>query len=169
MLKLYNSLLKKWGDPVNYWPEWCAEEKTNQQREVVALGAILVQRTSWHNAEIALKNLKNNGLLSIKAISLKSVDDIVSLVRVAGLYNTKPKRLIVLCQFIVEHYGVWGNFMQQDANTAREELLTISGIGPETADTILLYTCDKPTFVIDEYTKRFIRNNNLSINSITMV
>lgn len=178
ILNLYDELLKKWGDSVIYWPEWCAKNKTIEQREIIAVGAILVQKTSWHNAEIALRNLKKASLLSIKAIAnivpkgsdlfdngiqkVRPYCDYVSLVRVAGFYTTKPKRLVGFCRFIVERYGGWTNFMQQDKAVTREELLTLYGIGPETADTILLYACDQPTFVIDEYTKRFVKKNNLS-------
>jgi len=160
---LYLELLKKYGDPVKYWPQWCAKRKSLKLKEEIALEAILVQRTSWRNAEIASKNLKKGNLLSINALA--KIDDfkkLVSLVKPAGFYNTKPRRLLGFSQFIQKDYGSWQNFCQEDLETVREKLLSCYGIGPETADTILLYATEKPTFVIDEYTKRFVKARNLA-------
>jgi endonuclease-3 related protein len=83
-------------------------------------------------------------------------------VRPAGFYTTKPKRLVEFCRFIKENYSCWKNFCGENLKTAREKLLTLYGIGPETADTILLYAAEKPTFVVDEYTRRLVRVRNLA-------
>lgn len=161
--KLYLELLEKHGDPVKYWPQWCSRKKSWKLKEEIALEAILVQRTSWRNAEIAAKNLEKAGLLIIKKIvDNKDFQNLVSLVKPAGFYNTKPKRLVEFCQFIEENYGSWKNFCQEDLGIARQKLLSVYGIGEETADTILLYGAEKPSFVIDEYTRRMVKTKNLA-------
>lgn len=162
---LYLELLEKYDEPVKYWPQWRAGSKPWKLKEEIALEAILVQRTSWRNAEMAAKNLKKSGLLSIKGI-FKNEDfkRLVSLVRPAGFYATKPRRLMEFCRFIYQNYGSWQNFYKEGLRTAREKLLSVYGIGPETADTILLYAAEKPTFIIDEYTRRFVKSKDLAKN-----
>lgn len=127
------------------------------------MGAILTQRTSWHNADLALLNLKREGLLSFKKIAdLENFQGLTELVRPAGFYQTKPRRLFELARFAVKECGGIKNLMREDMETARQKLLSLYGIGQETADVLLLYAFDKLSFVIDEYTKRFVRENNLS-------
>lgn len=160
---LYLELWEKYGPAEKYWPQWCARKKTPKTREIIAIGAILTQRTSWHNANLALKNLKKEGLLSLEKIAqLKDFDWLTELIRSAGFYQTKPKRLFDFCSFIVKEYGTLEKFRKENLTLAREKLLSLKGIGPETADTILLYALDKPTFVIDEYTKRFVKKYELA-------
>jgi len=162
---LYKNLRQKYGPAKKYWPYWCARNKTNRLREIVAIGAILTQRTSWRNADLALRNLKKEGLLSFQKISqLKNLDKLTKLIRVAGFYQSKPQRLFALCFFINNKYGNLEKFKKVNLSLARSELLSKKGIGPETADTILLYALDKPSFIIDEYTKRFVRKYQLSQN-----
>ena len=159
---MYLELFKKYGDAVKYWPQWCAKRKNEDLREVVAIGAILTQRTSWTNAHLALRNLKNEKLLSLKGIAnLNNLDKLTKLIKPAGFYQTKPKRLYVFAKFVLEKYGYLENFEKENTKVARQRLLNLYGIGPETADTILLYVLDKPSFVIDEYTKRFVRKYKL--------
>lgn len=161
--RLYLELLKKHGSPKDLWPEWCAKEKSLFLREIIALGAILTQRTSWRNADLALRNLKKEKLLSVKKISnLKKLNKLTKLIRPAGFYQTKPKRLYSFCSFITKQCGNLDRFRKKKLGQARRELLSIYGIGPETADTILLYALDKPSFIIDEYTKRFVEKNALT-------
>ncbi len=150
--QLYLSFLSKHGPPQKFWPQWCRRRKTQRDREIIAIGAILTQRTSWHNAELALLNLKKARLLSIRKIAkLDSPEELVPLIRVAGFYQSKPKRLWDLCRYL-----------EKVKVPQREELLKIKGIGPETADTILLYVFDQSTFVIDEYTKRLVKEHRLA-------
>lgn len=159
---LYLRLYKKYGPPKQFWPQWCEEKKSLKLREVIALGAILTQRTSWHNADLALRNLKKEKLLSLKRIAAeKDVRWLRELIRPAGFGQTKPSRLVNFASFIVDNYGSLANFADEDLSVARRELLSLDGIGPETADSILLYAVDKPTFVIDEYTRRFVRREGL--------
>ena len=164
--KIYNLYLKlysKHGNPEKFWPQWCAKKKTPRLREIIAIGAIMTQRTSWHNADLALRNLKKERLLSLKKIaSLGKLDKLTKLIRPAGFYQTKPKRLFSFASFIIDNYGNLSTFAREDLIVAREKLLALYGIGPETADTILLYSLDKPTFIIDEYTKRLASKEKLS-------
>ncbi len=158
----YQQLLQEYGDPVNYWPQWCAKDKSIEEREKIILGMILVQRTSWHNANIALKNLKKENLLSIKKLAeLKSLDKLTQLIRPAGFYQSKPKRLFDLCTFIANQGGIT-ELMKREASEIKSTLINIKGVGQETADTILLYALDKPIFVIDEYTRRWAEKNKLT-------
>src|SRR4030042_3747249 len=94
LLKLYSQLLLEYGPPSKYWPQWCAPHKTLKDREKIIIGMILVQPTSWHNADLALKNLKLANLLSLQKIAnLQSPDHLTQLIRPAGFYQSKPKRL----------------------------------------------------------------------------
>jgi endonuclease-3 related protein len=162
LYQYYQQLLQEYGDPINYWPQWCAKDKLIKEREKVIIGMILVQRTSWHNADIALQNLKKENLLSIEKIAkLKILDKLTRLIRPAGFYQSKPRRLLDICAFIVSSGGI-KKMMIMDTANLRKELLNIKGIGQETADTILLYALDKPVFIIDEYTRRWVEKNNLT-------
>lgn len=123
---------------------------------------ILVQRTSWHNANLALKNLKKESLLSLKKIAaLKNLNRLTQLARSAGFYQSKPKRLFDVCRFVVDQGGI-STLMKKDMETIRQQLLDIKGVGQETADTILLYALDRPVFIIDEYTRRWAEKSNLT-------
>jgi len=162
ILRFFQKLVAEYGDPVNYWPQWCAKEKSIEDREKIIIGMVLVQRTTWHNANLALKNLSQNSLLSIKKIAqLKSLNKLTQLIHSAGFYQSKPKRLFDLCSFIISEGGV-SKLMKNDTSDIKLKLLRLKGVGPETADTILLYALDKPVFIIDEYTRRFVRKNNLT-------
>lgn len=161
--QLYQELYKKHGDPTVFWPQWCAKKKSKKLKDLIAIGAILTQRTSWRNADIALNNLKREGLLSLEKISkLNSADELTELIRPAGFFQTKPKRLFSFASFVVNDYGGLSKLIKDDLGIVRGKLLNVYGIGPETADTILLYALDKPSFVIDEYTKRLVSNKKLS-------
>jgi len=161
--RIYQDFFKKYGPPEKYWPQWCKKRKTTHDREVIAIGAILTQRTSWRNAELAILNLKSAGLLSLKKISeLESPEVLVSQVRVAGFYQTKPRRLFALSNFIIGNYGNIRGLLEEKLEDVREKLLGLYGIGPETADTILLYSLDQPSFVIDEYTRKLVKKEELA-------
>ena len=163
--QLYLELKQKYDPAEKFWPQWCAPKKPPKIRELIAIGAILTQRTSWHNADLALRNLKKEKLLSLpKIANLPDLDQLTELVRPAGFYQTKPKRLFNFCSFVIKEYGSLENLMKENLEVAREKLLTLNGIGPETADTLLLYALDKPSFVIDEYTKRLVKKRKLATN-----
>lgn len=163
VFQLYLELLEKHGPPNKFWPQWCAKRKTLNLREKIAIGAILTQRTSWHNAHLALLNLKKTNLLSLKKIAnLPNLKKLTTLIRPAGFYQSKPKRLFSFSAFVSREYQRLATFMKEDLAVARSKLLSISGIGPETADTILLYVLGKPSFIIDEYTRRLLKSRRLT-------
>lgn len=121
----------------------------------ICVGAILTQNTNWQNVEQAIQNLKRNRALNIRAIHEREQNALAQLIRPSGYYNVKAKRLKAFVAKIMSHYrGSLDSFFQQDTQSARKELLAIDGIGPETADSILLYAGNHPTFVVDAYTKR---------------
>jgi len=158
----YQQLLQEYGNPIKYWPQWCAKNKSIKEREKIIIGMVLVQRTSWHNANIVLKNLKKENLLSVKKIArLKSLDLLTRLIHSVGFYQSKPKRLFDICTFVASQGGVRG-LMMKDVKNIRQQLLNIKGVGQETADTILLYALDKPSFIVDEYTRRWTEKNGLT-------
>ena len=154
----YLDLLDLYGHPEKYWPQWCSNEKSVEDREKVILGTILTQRTTWHNAQIALKKLKEAGLLSLDGIAgIVNATDLLTHIRPAGFHTTKPYTLKNVSKFFKEKGGVT-EVMKMDMHEIRRGLLNTKGVGKETADTILLYGLDKPSFVIDEYTFRWVEN-----------
>ncbi len=161
IFKLYKNLINEYGDPISYWPQWCLKNKTSVEREKIIVGMILVQHTTWHNANIALKKLRDANLLSISKIAaLKELPLLTELIKSAGFFRSKPKRLFDICTFIESQGGV-DKLLNKKTSDVRWELLKINGIGKETADTILLYALDKPVFIIDEYTYRWVDKNNI--------
>jgi endonuclease-3 related protein len=165
VMGLYLSFAKKYGSPKEFWKKWCKNQKTKQDREEIALGAILTQRTNWRNVEKALKNLKEARALSIEKIykiRKRDIKLLEKLIKPSGFYKQKAKRIYQFCEFIAKNHGSLEKFFNQDLETCREQLLKISGIGPETADSILLYAGNKPIFVIDEYTRRLVKKRKIT-------
>ena len=156
--KLYSTLYKEYG-PQGWWPLSTIKTKngyhpnnykypiTNQQRFEICIGAILTQNTSWKNVEKAIINLKNINAVSMLYLLDTSEQKIKKAIRPAGYFNQKYKKLVVFTKFYLSLKG---------RTPSREELLSIWGIGPETADSILLYAYKEPIFVIDAYTRRLL-------------
>lgn len=136
-LTTYKTLLKAYGEQ-NWWPTI-----TKNKKFEVILGSILTQNTSWKQAEKAIINLKNNDLISKEAIKKVSLRRLASLIKPSGYFNQKAKRIKAV-----------SNFLEKNKNPTRDQLLEVNGIGPETADSMLLYAFNQPYFVIDAYTKR---------------
>lgn len=150
---IYQKLLNHFG-PQKWWPADSAFE--------VMVGAILTQNTSWTNVEKALSNLKKAGALTPCKIVQLSSKELSELIRPAGYYNVKEKRLRNLVQYFVDQYDGDINLMKERSTSLlREELLNVKGVGQETADSILLYALQKPTFVIDTYTYRILSRHDL--------
>ena len=148
LLDLYSRLYKAFG-PRHWWPGDSPFE--------VVVGAILTQNTAWRNVEKAIGNLKAGNLLSPYALYHVPIQDLATLIRPAGYYNIKARRLKHFVQFLFrESTGNLDRLFAEDVDTLRSKLLSINGIGPETADSILLYAGNKPTFVVDGYTKRIL-------------
>lgn len=152
--KIYATLYKTFG-PQDWWPA--------QTRFEVIVGAILTQNTNWRNVERALANLKAKKLLSARALYATPASQIALHIKPAGYFNIKAKRLKNFIRFFYEAYnGRMASMVKEEASVLRKKLLAVTGIGPETADSILLYACDKPAFVVDAYTRRFLYRHNLA-------
>lgn len=153
LFDIYRKLYKSYG-PQSWWPA--------RTRFEVIVGAILTQNTSWGNVKRALANLKKAKALS--PIRIRKIDEkhLASLIRPSGYYNLKAKRLKNFTAFLDSKYDLSLN-KAASCKTARlrQELLGVSGIGPETADSILLYAFNRPVFVIDAYTKRVFSRHKI--------
>ncbi len=148
MTEVYERLLAAFG-PQLWWPGDSPFE--------VLVGAVLVQNTAWRNVERAIENLREAGLMEPRALYAVPEQELAELIRPAGYYQVKARRLRNLLKLIVEQYdGSLEAMFRTDLATLREELLGVSGIGPETADAILLYAGSLPTFVVDTYTHRIL-------------
>ena len=157
--KVYNILYSKFGD-LEWWPidkKYHIKNSTDPRFEII-IGAILTQNTAWSNVEKALINLKENGKLDIKSIIEIPDLELKKLIKPSGFFNQKSKRLKKISKFLFEKYkSDMDLFFKKDTKKIREDLLEINGIGPETADSILLYAGNKPVFVVDSYTKRICK------------
>ena len=118
---------------------------------------MLTQQTSWRNADKALRNLRKAGSLNLNAIANSNLRELGALIKPSGYYRQKAVRLKAVCNYIRDRHSTLRRFLHVDADALRAELLSMRGIGEETADSIILYAADKPAFVIDAYTKRVIR------------
>ncbi len=119
----------------------------------VIIGAILTQQTKWEKVEESLSNLKEHRLLSLEALSKADVQQIATLIKPSGFYNTKAQRLKMLCTHILDDFGTFEVF-QNDVD--RQWLLAQKGVGMESADSILCYGCGREVFVVDSYTQRLL-------------
>ena len=128
----------------------------------VVIGAILTQNTNWSNVEKAIKNLKTAGKLSPEGIHELSVTALAELIRPSGFFNVKAKRVKAFINWLFSRYeGNLSRMFARDLEILRSELLSVKGIGPETADSILLYAGNMPTFVVDAYTHRIFSRHAL--------
>ncbi len=157
LLRIYRMLHKHFG-PQHWWPAEGPFE--------VMVGAILTQNTNWANVEKAINNLKSAGALSPEAIHGMARRELAELIRPAGYFNVKAERLKSFVGFFISRYsGRVSRMKRTDTQTLREELLALKGIGPETADSILLYALSRPVFVIDAYTKRVLSRHGIMDHS----
>ncbi len=145
---IYKRLYARFG-PQYWWPGNSSFE--------VSLGAILTQNTNWFNVEKAIRNLKKNKLLEPRKLYSLTSKKIALLIKSSGYYNIKAKRLKEFLKFLIKSYkGSMKEMSLADTHVLRRELLCVNGIGPETADSILLYALGRPVFVVDAYTKRIL-------------
>jgi len=133
--------------PQDWWPGDSPLE--------IMVGAVLTQNTNWANVEKAISNLKKEKVLSLKALKEISTNKLAGLIRPSGYYNIKAKRLKNLINFVFSEYnGSLKKMFSESEKILREKLLSVNGIGKETADSIMCYAGKKTVFVIDAYTKR---------------
>lgn len=159
LLTAFDSLLNKFG-PQHWWPGETPFE--------IMVGAILTQNTNWGNVEKAIRNLKENSLLDPHLIHKLRHRRLASLIRPAGYYNLKAKRLKnFISGYVSDFDGDHKKLRRLPLDDARRWLLNINGIGEETADSILLYALGKPIFVVDAYTKRILERHGLIPEEIT--
>lgn len=152
-MQVYRRLYRHYGD-LRWWP--------GQSPLEISVGAILTQNTAWTNVEKAIRRLKGARALNTKALHRLSHKRLARLIKAAGYFNVKTRRLKNFISFLQNRYGgSLKKMFDQKTDRLREDLLSVNGIGPETADSILLYAGEKPSFVIDAYTKRIFSRHGL--------
>lgn len=150
----YDALFSAYG-PQHWWPGRSAFE--------VIIGAILTQNTSWTNVEPAIRNLRREKLLTPRAIEAVSSARLARLLRSSGYFRQKAKKLKYFVHFLRSEYGgSLTKMFRTPTAVLREKLLAVHGIGPETADSILLYAGEHPVFVVDAYTRRLLERHALA-------
>lgn len=153
LTEIYQLLFDRFG-PQHWWP--------GETRFEIITGAILTQNTSWANVEKAITNLKSADCLTPEKLHRLDPAQLAELIRPAGYYNIKAKRLKNFINWLFDNYdGELANLETIDTDRLREELLVIKGVGRETADSILLYAFDRPIFVVDAYTARIVFRHGL--------
>ncbi len=157
LLHIFDLLLSSFG-PRHWWPAETGEE--------VILGAILAQNTSWSNAQKALAALRSVGTLSFQSIDRMDTQALSNLIRPARFMNQKARTLKIFSAYFRDAHSFSLESMKRaDLQHLRTDLLSLHGIGPETADSILLYALDRPIFVIDAYTKRIFSRHGFQDNN----
>ncbi len=144
--RVFHLLLRSYG-PQHWWPGDSPFE--------VMVGAILTQNTAWRNVEKAIHNLSANGALSPEAITASNPVVLADWIRPSGYFNVKASRLRNFCRWYLDAGG-FAALQRVDTATLRHRLLAVNGVGPETADDMLLYAFERPVFVIDAYTRRLL-------------
>jgi endonuclease-3 related protein len=153
---LYKLLLDTFGHQ-HWWPvDWKYHQRQHSDpRFEIIIGAILTQNTAWTNVEKALENLKKQNILTIPAMIHAEEKNLKTMIQPSGFFNQKAQRLKLFASYLEKKYGGdLQRFFSRDTSEIRHELLSMPGIGPETADSILLYSGDHLVFVVDAYTKR---------------
>ncbi|MDH4238491.1 MAG: endonuclease III domain-containing protein [Phycisphaerae bacterium] len=153
LIEIYQLLFDRFG-PQHWWP--------GQTQFEIITGAILTQNTNWANVEKAIANLKSADCLIPERLYHLDVSQLAELIRPAGYYNIKTKRLKNFINWLFDNYdGQLANLETVDTDQLRAELLAIKGVGFETADSILLYAFERPVFVVDAYTARIAFRHQL--------
>jgi endonuclease-3 related protein len=153
LMKIYRKLYRAYG-PQRWWPGETSFE--------VMVGAILTQNTSWGNVEKVIQNLKGKGILYPGGIHRLKTRELAPLIRSSGYYRIKADRLKGFIDFLYEEFdGDLNKMRKRKLEELREKLLGVKGIGPETADSILLYGLKKPIFVVDAYTTRILSRHGI--------
>jgi len=150
----YNTLYEAWGSQ-HWWPA--------QTRFEVIVGTYLTQNTSWRNVEIALRSLRSARLLNLASIRTMPLEQLEAIIRPAGYFRQKAARLKTFVAFVDQRYGgSLRRLFAQPTQELRQELLSLNGVGPETADSILLYSGQHEIFVVDAYTRRILERHGIA-------
>lgn len=158
-MDMFHLMFERFG-PQHWWPGDGPFE--------MMVGAVLTQNTSWINVEKAINNLKVMNLLTVETMHEISKEKLTEQIRPAGYYNIKSVRLKNLVNMLYErHEGDISRLFDEDIDVQREALLSVKGVGPETADSIILYAANKPVFVIDAYTYRILNRHNMADEQVT--
>jgi endonuclease-3 related protein len=153
----YSALYDAWGAQ-HWWPA--------RTRFEVIVGAYLTQNTAWKNVEIALRRLRATGSLNLRAIRKIPLEQLEAMIRPAGYFRQKAARLKTFVAFVDQYYGgSLRRLFAQPTPKLRQELLSLNGVGPETADSILLYAGQHPIFVVDAYTRRIAERHGIAAES----
>jgi endonuclease-3 related protein len=166
ILLIYDRLHDFFGSQ-QWWPMDAIYHENNgsDPRFEIIIGAILTQNTAWSNVEKALHNLKMKNILDLFNMNKQDISSLKMLIKPSGFFNQKANRLKHICNFLLQTYdGDLDQMFARPTNLLRDELLQIKGIGPETADSILLYAGSKPIFVVDAYTKRICNRIPLNVD-----
>lgn len=164
---IYKNLYSHFG-PQHWWPVTKEKEinpkyhqninLTEKQQLEICFSAILTQNTSWKNVEKAIINLNKNKLIDLKKVKNIKNKKLALIIKSSGYHNQKAKKLKNFCDFLFKNYnGSLKKLFEKNIQKLREELLSVNGIGPETADSIILYAAKKPIFVVDAYTRRIMQ------------
>ena len=157
LVKVYPLLRERYGHQ-GWWPGETPLE--------ICVGAILTQNTNWRNVEKAIANLKQRNVLNFHTLVALELSELAQLIRPAGYYNLKAQRVKSFLDLTADRFeGHIEKLFELETAPLRELLLSINGIGPETADSILLYAAQKPSFVIDAYTKRILTRHGWALPS----
>ena len=152
--EVYTRLYHRYG-PRGWWPGESPFE--------VIVGAILTQSTAWVNVEKALASMREADCWSFVSIAAAPEVDLAAIIRSSGYYNAKARKLQAFANHLLRHHaGDLGSLFAQETNSLRAELLSIHGIGEETADDIIVYAAGKPSFVMDTYTRRIVDRMELT-------
>lgn len=153
VLHYYRALFARWG-PQNWWPA--------QSRFEVIVGAYLTQNTAWINVEGAIRQLRYAHLLSVNGIREVPLRKLQTHIRASGYFRQKARNLKIFLNFLDSRYGgSLDRMFAQRIGKLRAELLALKGVGPETADSILLYAGNHPVFVVDAYTRRVLERHGM--------
>ena len=155
ILQQYFNVLYKTYGPQKWWPA--------RTRFEIIVGAILTQNTSWRNVERAIRALRRERLLTLAAIAKISTERLATLIRSSGYFRQKARKLKAFVNFVREQYrGSLGRMFRTPTAALRPQLLAVHGIGPETADSVLLYAGNHRVFVVDAYTRRILGRHELA-------
>ena len=161
MMEMYEAMRRRWGNH-SWWPTACGTDRPGNRSLEICVGAILTQNTNWQNVEKALRNLNEAHCMSVSELYAKPQAELAKLIRPAGYFNVKAKRLKNFIAHVNEGFGDDVEaFLDRSVSTLRPELLSINGVGRETADSIILYAAGKLSFVVDTYTHRILLRHGL--------